>query len=49
MAIHDAQLGYTLADRLVVIEKGIVAQDFAKASASLDRFQESYYALVKEG
>jgi heme exporter protein A len=48
MAIHDAQLGYMLADRLVVIEKGIIARDFAKQSVSLDQFQESYNVLVKE-
>jgi heme exporter protein A len=48
MAIHDAPLGYMLADRLVVIERGAVAKDFAKTSVSLDRFQESYNALVKE-
>jgi len=48
MAIHDAQLGYTLADRLLVIEKGIVALDFAKSTVSLNQFQESYNALVRE-
>jgi heme ABC exporter ATP-binding subunit CcmA len=48
MAIHDAQLGYMLADRLVVIDKGIIARDFVKKSVSLDQFQESYNALVKE-
>jgi heme exporter protein A len=48
MAIHDAQLGYMLADRLVVIERGIIARDFAKTSMSLSQFQESYNALVKE-
>jgi heme exporter protein A len=48
MAIHDAQLGYMLADRLVVIERGIIARDFAKTSVSLSQFQESYNALVKE-
>jgi heme exporter protein A len=48
MAIHDSQLGYMLADRLVVIDKGIVARDFARQSMSLAQFQESYNALVKE-
>jgi heme ABC exporter ATP-binding subunit CcmA len=47
MAIHDAQLGYTLADRLLVIEKGIVALDLAKSAVSLSQFQESYNALVR--
>jgi len=48
MAIHDARLGYMLADRLVVIDRGIIARDFVKASMDLSRFQESYSALVKE-
>jgi heme exporter protein A len=48
MAIHDALLGYTLADRLLVIEKGVVALDFAKSKVSLNQFQENYNALVKE-
>jgi len=47
MAIHDASLGYELADRLVVIEKGVVALDVAKTSLTLDRFQEKYQALVE--
>ena len=33
MAIHDAPLGYELADRLVVIEKGVVALDLAPTVA----------------
>jgi ABC-type phosphate/phosphonate transport system ATPase subunit len=48
MAIHDASLGYELADRLIVIEKGIVALDVAKTSLTLDQFQENYQALVEE-
>jgi len=48
MAIHDAALGYELADRLLVIEKGIVALDVTKASLTLDQFQEQYQALVEE-
>jgi heme exporter protein A len=47
MAIHDASLGYELADRLVVIEKGMVALDMAKTSLTLDQFQEKYQALVE--
>jgi len=48
MAIHDAPLGHELADRLVVIEKGIVAIDAAKHSVSLQEFQARYKALVEE-
>jgi len=38
MAIHDAALGYEMADRLVVIDKGTVALDVQKPSASFDEF-----------
>jgi heme exporter protein A len=48
MAIHDAPLGYELADRLIVIEKGVVAIDVAKTTVTLDQFQERYKALVEE-
>lgn len=48
MAIHDAPLGHELADRLVVIEKGIVALDLAKKTTSLEKFQEQYRALADE-
>ena len=48
MAIHDAPLGYSLADRLVVIEKGVVALDLLRASVSLDEFQARYRALTEE-
>ncbi len=48
MAIHDAQLGYELADRLVVIEKGVVALDVAKSSVTMDQFTSSYKAVAEE-
>jgi len=48
MAIHDAQLGYMLADRLIVIERGVIARDFSKTLVSLTQFRESYNALVNE-
>ncbi len=41
MAIHDAQLGYELADRLVAIEKGVAALDVAKPAVSFSEFQEA--------
>jgi heme exporter protein A len=47
MAIHDAPLGYEMADRLVVIEKGIVALDVIKSSLSLEQFQNNY-AMIAE-
>jgi hypothetical protein len=45
MAIHDAALGWELATRLVVIEKGRVGLDAARADLSLDEFQRRYDAL----
>jgi heme exporter protein A len=42
VAIHDEPLGYDMADRLVVIEKGVAALDFPKSSLSLEEFQERY-------
>jgi heme exporter protein A len=48
MAIHDAPLGYELADRLVVIERGASALDIAKSSLSLKQFQEGYRSLVEK-
>ena len=48
MAIHDVPLGYELADRLVVIDKGIVAVDVTRAAVSLDEFQRRYRALAEE-
>ncbi len=47
MAIHDAHLGYAMADRLVVIEKGVAALDAAKSSLSLAEFQEKYKMLAE--
>ncbi len=48
MAIHDAPLGYALADRLVVIEKGVVALDAARQATTLDDFQKQYRGLTEE-
>lgn len=45
MAIHDMSLGYELADRLVVLEKGGVAVDVPKSSLSFDQFMERYRAV----
>jgi heme exporter protein A len=47
MAIHDAPLGYELADRLVVIDKGVVALDIGKPSLSLAQFQEKYRTMAE--
>jgi heme exporter protein A len=49
MAIHDAALGHELADRLVVIDKGVVALDLEKNAVPLERFLEKYGALAEEG
>jgi heme exporter protein A len=48
MAIHDLQLGYEMADRLVVIEKGIAALDIPKVSLSLAEFRKKYGILSEE-
>jgi len=48
MAIHDAQLGYEMADRLVVIERGIVALDVSRSSLSLAQFREQYRMMAEE-
>jgi heme exporter protein A len=44
MAVHDVSLGYELADRIVILEKGAVALDALKASLSLDEFRARYAA-----
>jgi heme exporter protein A len=45
MAIHDIPLGYELADRLVVLDKGGVAIDVPKSSLSFDQFMERYRSV----
>ncbi len=42
MAIHDIPLGYEMADRLVILEKGAAVLDVPKSSLSLDEFREKY-------
>lgn len=46
IALHDAPLGYELADRLVVIDRGVAALDAPRASLSLAEFQEKYSSIV---
>jgi heme exporter protein A len=48
MAIHDAGLGYEMADRLVVIERGIAALDVPRPSLTLAAFQEKYKAITEK-
>ena len=48
MAIHDELLGYSLADRMVIIEKGAVALDLPVASVTLDEFQSRYRTLMED-
>jgi len=48
MAIHDVALGYELADRLVVIERGVVALDLPRRDVSLEEFQRQYGEIAKE-
>ncbi len=47
MATHDLVLGYEMSDRLVVIEKGVVALDVPKSALPLERFQALYQELAK--
>jgi heme exporter protein A len=47
MTIHDTQSGYEMADRLIVIERGVAALDVAKASLSLEAFQARYRQIVE--
>ena len=49
MTLHDLALGYDLADRLVVIEKGAAALDVAKRSLSLEDFLERYRRILATG
>ncbi len=46
MAIHDTSVGYELADRLVVIEKGVAALDVAGNSLTLAEFRQRYRAIT---
>lgn len=46
MAIHDTELGYEMAERLVVIEKGKAALDLRKASLTLAEFQQQYQRVT---
>lgn len=48
MATHDVPLGYDLADRMIVIEKGVVALDLQKSRVSLAEFQSRYSELAGE-
>ena len=48
MAIHDMSMGYEVADRLVVIEKGVAALDVQKTSLTLAAFQERYRAVTQK-
>ncbi len=47
MAIHDAQLGYDMADRLVVIDKGVAALDLQRASLSFSEFKGKYDLVMQ--
>jgi heme ABC exporter ATP-binding subunit CcmA len=46
MAIHDAQLGYEMADRFVVIDRGTAALDVSRALMSFAEFSEKFSAIV---
>jgi len=47
MAIHDAQLGYEMADRMIVIDKGAAALDVLKSSLSFPEFKEKYDRMIQ--
>jgi len=46
MALHDLELGCALADRIVVIEKGVAALDAAKDSITPGSFSETYKNII---
>jgi heme exporter protein A len=46
LVLHDAPLGYELADRLLLIERGIAVLDVAKSSISLEEFQRKFKAAT---
>ena len=46
MTLHDPALGYNLADRLVVLEKGAAALDASKRALTLDWFLKKYHQLI---
>jgi heme exporter protein A len=46
VAIHDTRLGYEIAERLVVINRGAVVLDVAKESLNYTRFQEKLEPLL---
>jgi len=48
IAIHDVPLGYSLADRLIVIEKGTVALDLQRRTVDLLQFQQKYQSIARE-
>ena len=48
MALHDPALGFELANRLVVIDRGVVALDILRDSITPAEFQEKFRALSKE-
>ncbi len=48
MAIHDTALGFELASRLVVIEKGAVALDLQRDTSDFSDFQRRFLNLSKE-
>ena len=47
MAIHDAQLGFEMADRLIVIDKGVAALDLPKSSLSFSEFKKQYDMVMQ--
>ena len=49
MTIHDAQIGYEFADRLVIIEKGTAALDVQKSTLNLAEFREHYRLITEPG
>jgi heme exporter protein A len=48
MAIHDAPLGYELADRLIVIDRGMAALDLEKRSTPFEQFQSQFRQLAQD-
>jgi heme exporter protein A len=47
LALHDAPLGYALAGKLTVIEKGVAALDRETSSMTLEEFQQAFRNLME--
>jgi ABC-type dipeptide/oligopeptide/nickel transport system ATPase subunit len=47
MAIHDLRLGYELATRLMVLDRGVFAMDVEKGNISYEELQQQYREILQ--